>query len=38
VTNQRWARDGWLDVDMDQAREYDVEVGTLRGVLETEEA
>lgn len=27
VASQGWARDGWLDVDMDQAREYGVEVG-----------
>lgn len=36
VAAQGWARDGWLDVDMDQVREYGVEVGTLRGFLERE--
>ena len=36
VAAQGWARDGWLDVDMDQVREYGVEVGTLKGFLERE--
>src|SRR4051794_24627952 len=33
MASQGWARDGWLDVDMDEVRGYGVKVGTLRGFL-----
>ena len=36
VASQGWARDGWLDVDVDEVRSYGVEMGTLRGFLERE--
>ena len=31
--SQGWARDGWLDVDVDEVRGYGVEMGTLKGYL-----
>jgi hypothetical protein len=40
--SQGWARDGWLDVDLDEVSGYglevevEVEVGTLRAFLERE--
>jgi hypothetical protein len=40
VASQGWARDGWLDVDVEEVRrvlaECGVETGTLRGFLERE--
>ena len=36
IASQGWARDGWLDVDVDEVRNYGVEMGTLKGFLERE--
>jgi hypothetical protein len=36
LASQGWVRDGWLDVDMQEVRQYGIELGTLKGFLERE--
>lgn len=36
MASQGWARDGWLDVDVQQVRAEGVDVGTLKASLDRE--